>query len=364
MPAYSVNILSINYWRTLLRQSTWRQAKFSLYRVTKDKRARKHLLRFLLQLASPVFWLVAAAVLVGASIAMVAVGGAAAISSVAPLFGICFGLAIGALIHASRREAAAARMPQPLSPDQLRSVHAFFVELALIFAVLADRANSEAFLKEKVLPYTIEIISRRVHIELLKSRNLWDKLSPSERQVLMIPGGEWPWPTIHQAASFQEQLRLVRWILRLDFFLPDLGLQPQFKPRSYKELILDPKKLLESPRLIRLHDLEAAREAAKNVHLRCAAEEIIRGYHGPEKAESAPWAQHVSATYGGKQSEDLLIGDTIVSEVSELILRQTTILTRTRTEFLTWAGTILDGSIPPARLIAQPPEMPASTTQP
>jgi hypothetical protein len=179
----------------------------------------------------------------------------------------------------------------------------------------------------------------------------------------MIPGGEWTWTTIHQAASFQEQLRLIRWILRLDFFLPDLSLQQQFAPRSYKELILDPKKLLEAPRLIRLGELEVARDAAKNLHLRCAAEEIVRGYHGPAQAESTPWAQRVSAIYNGKQNEDLLIGDTIVSEVSERILRQTTILSRTRTEFLTWTGKVLDGSIPPVRLVAQSQEMPANTSQ-
>lgn len=358
MATFSHNPFSENYWRILFRRNTWRQGEFALRRVWKDERARKFLAGFAGQL------ILIPAVLLGiaAVVAAVVLAGWAGGSPVFALLGLFIGFSVRGFRRTQRQEAVLEEAPQPLSDEQIREVHGFFSELAVIFAILAYRANSEAFLKQNVLPDHMQIISRQRHMELLRSRNLWEKLLPDERQVLMMPDGEWGWPLINEAGVMQEQLRLTRWILRLDFFLPDLGSVRRFDARRYKELIDAPERLAKNPRLVGASNLEAACGGARELHLRCFAEEVHRGYRTDAPEGVRDWARDICEQLGGKQSEDFLVGYKIVSDLTEQELRFMTALAGRRRQFLEWAEGILKGEETPTRDEARAAQAEAAAT--
>lgn len=344
MPSIAQQLVTKNYWRMLFRSATWREAWFSLRRVHKDKRARKHLSWLLRFTLPPLIYL-----------------GFLCLSGFI-LFALPAVLIFGWLGRKARREAARANSPSPLTIKQRTEVRTFFSELALIYAVLADRSASEAFLKEKILPDHIQIISRRVHIDLLKSNNLWNKLLPVERDALMIADGHWEWPMINNASFSRERVRLLRWILRIDYHLPLLGTQLQYDAQIFKDIISSPSIAFDGEEMILPSTVESARKAGHDFFVRCLAEEIVRGFHGPEQVESSPWAQEISAAMSGKQSEDLILGDKLVSEAPLELVHYAATLARTRSEFLAWAGKILDGSLPPTRFDSSNNQAPSEST--
>lgn len=337
MPTVAQQLISKNYWRMLFRRATWREAWFSLRRFHKDKRARLHIGRFLRGMILPLLYLV---LLFCTPIGWVVL----AVLPVIFLFGL--------LGRKARREAALAK--SPLSPRQHAEIRTFFSELALIYAVLAERSASEAFLKEKILPDHIQVISRRVHIDLLKSKGLWDKLLPDERAALIIADGHWEWPMINSCSYSRERLRLLRWILRIDYHLPLLGAQLQYDAQIFKDLIRSPSIAFDGHEMVLPSTIETARKAGHDFFIRCLSEEITRGLHGPEQIEASPWAQEISTAIGGNQSEDLLLGGKLVSEADNNLVHYATTVARIRSEFLSWAGKVLDGSLPPTRFDTQP----------
>jgi hypothetical protein len=352
MATFSHNPFFGNYWRILFRRVTWRQAGFALRRLFKDKRA----IRYVGGLALQVAMIPLALVGVGSLLALTfLVDGPYGITPAFGLIGLLIGFCIRGLRISYRQKEALAKLPQPLSDDRLRATHAFFSDLAVIFAILSYRANSEAFLKQKVLPEHMQVISRQKHMNLIRERKLWDKLLPEEKRALMMPDGEWAWPLINDALMMQEQLRLARWILRLDFFLPDIGSDWTFDAWRYKKLIQRPEMLAEESKLIRSSNVTAAVKTAQEMHLRCFAEEVHRGYRLDAPEQTKDWARGVCERLGGKQSDDYVVGARIVSDLSEQDLRFITALAGCRKQFLEWTERILNGEEEPTRIPSEPP---------
>jgi hypothetical protein len=330
-----------SYWLMMLRASTWSEAWRSLKRVHKDSRARQHLRHFL--------WLLIIPILCFAYLCLLA--GTRALYVVPFIFLIIW------LRNRHRRKNSATLhvTPQPapihrvLSEEDRRLLHARFADLALLLAVLLDRAGSESYLRDKVLPEGVEVVSRRIHIDLLKSRNLWDTLAPPDREAIMMPDGAWSPTHINIVVNrCFEPFRLLRWVLRIDFHLPVVGKQLRFNFRSANELIRDSAKLLApSDQLTDQSHLETAREAARQFLLRCYAEEVARGYTIPDTEETTQWANSVSNSMSGKQSVDFLLDENLVSEASRDQLEWATQLSRIRLHFLNWVLSIEDQPNPP-----------------
>jgi hypothetical protein len=329
-------LLRKSYWQMLLRQATWYEAWLNLKRVHKDRRARKHIRHFLFLLIIPVLCL--------AYLVWVARSGAVFIVPI---------LAAGVWWTNRRRRQEGGPLTilpgkapafRELSEAEQREVRAYFAELALLYAVMLDRAGSEAFLKEKVLPEGFEVTSRRVHLDMLKSNGLWDKMHPDDRESMMMADGHWEWERINYYTPGLEPLRLLRWILRLDFYLPVVGNQLKFDWKIANELVRAPQKLLGGKELGTLKMIDIGRKSAEQFFLRCLAEEITRGYR---EAEDKEWAEKVNASMAGKQHEDFVLAGKLVSEADKDQLIWATQLSRRRMLFLNFAGVTMDRATAP-----------------
>lgn len=322
----------------MLRKATWSEAQASLRRAHKDKRARKHLFSLAVMILTPALCFVYLLWLIGSG----------------AIYFLPFVIPVIWLIRRSHRrqdEAAIRIAPGPapvrreLSNDERSTIRAHFANQALVYAVFADRAASEAFLKRNTLPEGHEIISRRLHLDLLKKTGAWEKLSQADRDVMIDADGNWDWPRINRTSFAIEPLRLLRWILRVDFYLPLIGQQLHIDHKLANELVHDPDRVLKGDGLASPAMLETGRESARHYLLRCTAELISRGIEEAKTDEIKEWAARASATLSGNQSEDLLLDGKLVSEASEEQIRWARALARTRTDFLGWAIGVLEGSI-------------------
>lgn len=337
------------YWRMLLRKATWGEAWASLKRVHKDRRARKHLYAIAVMVLAPAVCAAYVAWLVGSG----------------AVFLIPFVIPVLWLIRRRNRREDPAQLslsapPQPvhheLSESEQAEIRNYLSRLALGYAVFLDRAASEAFLKRNTLPEGHQVVSRRIHLELLRNTGVWDRLTQSDREAMIAADGNWDWTTINRIALAIEPVRLLRWILRLDFYLPLIGKQLQVDSRLAHELVEQPGKVLEGRDLASVEMMQTGLNSARQFVVRCVAELIARGVHEPANEEMREWATKASSAVSGDQNEDLLIDGQLVSESPEDRIRWAASLSQKRADFLKWTIDLVEGSTPLA------PEFPAILT--
>jgi len=235
-----------------------------------------------------------------------------------------------------------------LTEDERRRMRCYFARLVLLHAVMVDRASSEMFLKRKTLPEGFEVTSRRLHLALLKAHDIWEHMAQADREAMMMPDGHWDWELINRVVLAMEPLRLLRWMLRIDFYLPVIGKQLKFDYQISREFVETPQKALDGDKLLGGPALRLARDSAATFFNRCVAEGISRGYFNPRDDEGAQWARQMSAALNGKQHEDLVLGDTLVSEANEQDVRWATMLSHRRLNFLRWSLSLLNSAAVPA----------------
>jgi len=227
-----------------------------------------------------------------------------------------------------------------------KALRAYFADMTVVYAVMVARAGSETFLKEKVLPEGFEVTSRRTHLDLLKSTGIWERMARSDREALMMPDGHWNWDLINRVSMGLEPLRLLRWILRIDFFLPLVGQQLTSHYAIAREVV-EHVDMVEGEELADTEMLEIGRDSAQVCLHRCIAEGISRGYYEAESPETKQWAENVSRELSGRQDEDVVLGVKLVSEATEDELRWATSLSQRRESFLGWAlGLVETGKVP------------------
>jgi hypothetical protein len=345
-------LFNLNYWRRLFGKATWTDVGMSLRRAHKDRRARKHLLAFSFLLLAPVlciaylWWLI----------------GSGAIYFVPFLIPIYWLMQRG---YKKQDKASLRITPGPpplrreLSKEELAEVRSHLATLALVFAVFLDRAASEAFLKQNEVPEGREVVSRRVHLELLKTIGAWDRLAQVDRDAMIDADGKWEWPRIHHAAMVVEPLRLLRWILRVDFYLPLVGQQLEIESKMAHELVYAPDKVLKGDELATVTMLETGRDSARHFVMRCVAELISRGCEEAKTEEIKQWATKTASSLSGDQNADFLLGGKLVSEAPEDQVRWAMSLSRTRAEFLQWSIGVLEGSVVPSAEFAAVSDAPA-----
>jgi hypothetical protein len=324
--------------RVLSEKSVWVELWGSVKRVHKDRRARRRL--GFLSLAIGLLILVVIAVTMYLA-ALIGTGAIFVAPFVIPV--------LWWLRRSARKEFQPIRITPPWSRRDSMSEKAgsgklrgYFADLTLLYAVLVDRAGSERFLKEKELPPGMEVTSRRMQMEVLRTFNMWDRVSLDDREAIMMPDGAWDWGKINIFATGIEPLRLLRWILRLDFRLPPIGQQLSGDFSIAHEIVVDPHRLRRGSDLIEDGAVRVSRDDAHNTLLRCVAESISRGYQVAEDEKTAAWAKQVSEELSGNQHEDFLLGDELVSEANRERLAWATALSNIRTEFLSRVLELLD----------------------
>jgi hypothetical protein len=325
-----------------IQKSFWLEIGRSLKRVHKDRRARKQIFRLLLLALILLLAIAYLAFLVGS-------GAWLFLPFVIP---IVWFRARQAKQDAQPMHIAPVPDPPPaLRPETLAALRKHFGELALVYAVLLDRSGSERFLKEKDLPDGMEITSRRVHIHVLKQHELWDRMAVADRDAIMLPDGHWTAEMINRITTGIEPLRLLRWVVRLDFRLPHVGQQLYGDLAIAHELVVDPGLLFNGSSLADVDLIHIARDDAALFRARCLAEAISRGYAGVQDEKTAQWAEQVSRNLRGKQSEDLVLGDKLVSESERGQLEWAGLLATMRSGFLDELMRIIEsGHVPAAPL--------------
>ena len=340
MWSYFRLFFSGNYWRLVRRRQFWRDSWVALRRAHKDKRARKQMRLLLTVVMTPAICLLFFLLILGAI---------AGVASGQP--GMAVGFAIGSVIAWVRSRNAGkrgelTRLFEPEKPAEWMvspELRKKLAELALVHAVLADRAGSEGFLAVKTLPEGIEVTTRRVHVALLREYGLWDRLGGEEKDLLLRPDGHWETGVAERVRWLLEPLRVLRWTLRLDDFLPTVGSTLAQDFGMAKELVLEPGKLFEGNEVIKRANLETARTAGNHYFQRCAAEGVKRGYFEAESEKNAEWSREYADKMAGRQSDDLLLGTKIVSEADEGTIRLGAMLSLRRLRMCGWLIGVLSG---------------------
>ncbi len=326
-----------------LRKDTWIRARANLKRVHKDRRARAHLLRLAFLLLVPALCIAYLAWLIGTG----------------AIYFVPFVVPVIWWIQRSHRkqdESSLRIAPGPdnkvpeLTEEERAEVRTFFAHQALVLAVFLDRAASEAYLKNNKVPEGREVISRQRHLELLRSTGLWERLAVNDRNALIDDDGTWDWERINRVASTIEPLRLLRWILRVNFHLPLIGEQLQLDTRIANELVLEPAKVSKDVEIATVPTIETGRDAARQFAMRCTAELISREAEQPKSEEIRVWATSMSARLRGDHNADLLLDGKLVSEAAEDRVRLAMALSRTRANFLDWAIQLLEGRVKPGTI--------------
>lgn len=323
-----------SYWRQLTLSSAWYEAWLSLRRVHKDRRARKYLRSLAILLIIPILC-------VAYLVWLLKSGAIFLVPFVIPvLWWIRRTNRLNQPVHVTPQP----EPPKPLemSPEQRERFCAWLGELGLFYAVMLDRAGSELFLQNKELPPNVEIVSRRTHIDLLRRTGIWDKLSAADREASMIADGHWDQPMIQHVSLAMEPYRLIRWLLRVDFYLPVVGKQAKADFALAHEIVLAPEKLLASREFINAQGLDIATRSARDYFYRCFAESIHRGYRAPRNDDAARWASEVATRLSGRQHDDLTIGTKLVSEADPDEILWTTAQSHTRMTFLSWITSLMN----------------------
>src|ERR1700761_767692 len=175
MRSLFLRLFSNNYWRRLFHRETWRSGRIALRRAHKDRRARRELRQLILLLLPLFFILVYLSFLVA--------GGAGV--SVVLIAAVLMGLLLSYLTRTPRNKNNF--RPLPSGPELQRE----FAELALLHAILTERAGHEVFLQTKEFPEGIEIAARQRHLQILREHGLYDRLGDTERNLLLLPDGHW-----------------------------------------------------------------------------------------------------------------------------------------------------------------------------
>lgn len=318
----------------LLHKAFWQEMGQSFRRVHKDRRARKQILSFALFLLLPLLLIAYLAFLIGT-------GAWLFLPFVIPV--------LWWLRRSARRESQPLNIaPHPEleirmpTEAEKRTVREYFSSLVLLYAVLMDRAGSERYLKERQLPDGAEAASRRIHLELLRRYGVWDRLSLADRDVVAMPDGAWDMERINRLTTAVEPLRLLRWILRVDYRLPAIGQQLFGDFSIAHEIVTDPQQAVEGDAMVEVDVVRQGRDLANRYSARCIAEMIDRGFQAAPNEQTARWAKAMCESLKGKQSEDLVLGDVLVSEADAGRLSWAATLATIRTGFLNEAIAILE----------------------
>jgi hypothetical protein len=347
------------YWRNLASGEFWRRIGPALRRAHKDRRARKQLRTSLVLLIAPLFCLVYLLWFVG-----VIVGAGPFGLTCVIVFLAC--VIAGEIIRRRKREAKKRtgqgadperRPPPPLPSSELRRE---FADLTLLHAVFADRAGSEQFLHTKILPEGIEIVTRRVQLDLLRDRGLYDRLDPIVLGLLLRADGHWTPSDCNTGALALEPLRVLRWCLRLDHYLPTVGESLRLSYDLASATVKDPGALFRGTDFISYGTLNIAFRAAANFMHRCYAEAVHRKLMQPSNDVDAARCRRIFEKFRHDEHKDLVLGSAIVSKATDSDVLHARLLAARRYHLLSWVAHLQYGDFPPPEalniLFLDPPQ--------
>ena|SRR5665213_986023 len=248
---------------------------------------------------------------------------------------------IGAIIGAvrwsqyreSQRQLAADIASAP--PD----VTAHLQRLTYGLAAASERALGELWLKKNTLPEGHSALTRRIQIDILKTRGGWDDLPPKTRDWMMRPDGSWPGSQIASVLASAETLNTLLWTLGMTHKLrPAHNL---VEPIRFDKLA----KALEKPApgVRPTWDLRLARNDAHQYFIRCYAENIHRGVAIAKSDEQRKAVDEWMDSIQSGDHPDVLAGSETIGEVERSTLEMVQRSAACRFQTLSLVMRLLDG---------------------
>jgi len=178
--------------------------------------------------------------------------------------------------------------PEVASTNSDPRMRAYLVDRAAILAVLLSRAGSEAYLSNNDLPEGMEVITRQTLITFLRKNGLWGKLEGQEVELLSAPDGHWAKDHIRDGVvTYSEQLRLLRWTLQIDLYLPSIAGSHCPDYRQCREFIDRYCDVQNDTAILSSWDLRVARDASEQL----AASSLTKVAPAGDVADHAAEAQ-------------------------------------------------------------------------
>jgi hypothetical protein len=212
-------------------------------------------------------------------------------------------------------------------PGPAPSIQRYLAERAAILSSLVRRAASEIDLRRSAARH--EATTRSNENQLLRKYCLWEKLESPELNLVCVADGEW---TVHQQndlVEWSEQLRILRWVLRLDSDLVPLEHFPRPDVRLASG-IADPQRIPAAEmNVLNSWDVRSERDLARLYVARIAAELEVRGKYD---VVCDNWARELRDELYGP-SNDLLAGAMTISELADDALMLLAVIASARARY-------------------------------
>ena len=220
-------------------------------------------------------------------------------------------------------------------------------------AILCDRAGAEALHQEKKMTEEHRGVCRRRTLDLARRLGMWEGYGKVEQALLLSAEGAWDWEAIGRYFGRVEDVRVLRWVLRLDevltpfeFLKSDLtpALQTTTRPGE-----------LEGEECLASYDLRPARNEARTMMVRCIAEGVRRGFYQESDEERRKNLLEVAEEMGAS-GDDLYVGEARVSEATQEDVERTARAALRRVQVMTGVIQYLGGPVEAELRLEDEPE--------
>lgn len=222
-------------------------------------------------------------------------------------------------------------------------VRTYLAERLMILASLLSRASSEICVGESQPPAGLAVITRQIQNTLLRENGLWGKLEQIEGDFSSAPDGSWSAEHRQLVFTWCEQLRVLRWVLGLDFELLPLEHFPKLDYSLARSVVESRKSLAGNP-LATSWDIRVQRNLALAYTARVIAELKVRGLiSGSPELEG--WADELRAKSLG-ESTDYLAGAMTIADLEDSALRNLALFAAARERYCSYLLELLNSTQP------------------
>ena len=212
--------------------------------------------------------------------------------------------------------------------------------LAHGLAAVTQRALGERWLRHNVVPEGHTVITRRIQLETLREKGVWDEMPTEVRAWMMSPDGSWPDLRVAHVLSTGETLNTLLWALALQKTLrPVEDLLTTLSMNQFASALERPASGLRPT-----WDLRVERNRAFQYFGRCHAERVHRGEVDADNDEQAAAIRAWMAEVTERPSEDVLAGAATIRELDDDSLRIATFSAAYRAVTLGLLIDLLDGA--------------------
>jgi hypothetical protein len=206
-------------------------------------------------------------------------------------------------------------------------------------AAVSERALGELWLKKNTLPEGHSVLTRRIQIDALKARGVWDDLPAEVRDWMIRPDGSWPDLQIASVLASAETLNTLLWTLGLARELRPVN--SLVEPLRFDRLAKALKK--PAPGVRPTWDLRVARNDAQQYFIRCYAENIHRGVTIAKTDEQREAVEEWIKGIQSGDHPDALAGSETIGEIEASTLDLVGRSAARRVQALSLVMELLDG---------------------